>query len=171
MTAQANAHLPSLVGTWRLNPKRTSVSFRTRAAWLIRVTGTLQATKGTADVDADGRVTGEIVIDPASIDTKNKKRDHHLRSADFFEVATHPTITFTVTEVRPSLSGNLELVGSLALHGRSTSLTLLAEIGQVGDSATLSTEAVITKNILGMKKANSTKSWVTVHAHFDRVQP
>jgi len=171
MTTQANAHLTSLVGTWRLNPERTSVSFRTRAAWLIRANGTVQATEGTADVDADGRVTGEIVFDPASVDTKNKKRDDHLRSADFFGVATHPTITFTVTEVRPSLSGNLEVVGNLAVHGRSTSLTLLAEVGLAEDSATLSTEAVITKSILGMKKATTTKSWVTVHAHFDRTRP
>jgi polyisoprenoid-binding protein YceI len=171
MTTQTNANLTNLVGTWRLNPERTSVSFRTRAAWLIRAKGTLQATQGTADVHADGRVTGEIVIDPASVDTKNKKRDHHLRSADFFDVANHPTITFTVTEVRPAPTGDLEVVGNLAVHGQSTSLTLLAELGNMGESATLSTEAVVTKSILGMKKATSTKSWLTVHAHFDRVQP
>jgi polyisoprenoid-binding protein YceI len=171
MTTQANDDLTSLIGTWSLDPERTSVDFRTRAAWFIRVKGTLRATDGTVDVDADGRVTGEIVMDPASIDTKIKKRDDHLRSADFFDVANYPTITFTVTEVRPALSGNLEVVGNLTVHGRSTSLTLLVEVGHGGESATLSTEVVITKGILGMKKATSTKSWVTVHAHFDRARP
>jgi polyisoprenoid-binding protein YceI len=168
MTTQTNADLTGLVGTWSLNRERTSVSFRTRAAWLIRAKGMLQATEGTVDVDADGRVTGEIVVDPASIDTKIKKRDDHLRSADFFDVANHPTITFTVTEVRPAPSGDLEVVGNLAVQGRSTSVTLLAEVGSVGESATLSTEIVVTKNILGMKKAVMTRSWVTVNAHFDR---
>ncbi len=171
MTTQTKAHLTSLAGTWSLNRERTSVSFRTRAAWLIRAKGTLQATEGTVDVDADGRVTGEIVIDPASIDTKIKKRDDHLRSADFFDVANHPTITFTVTEVRPAPSEDLEVVGNLAVQGRSTSVTLLAEVGSMGESATLSTEVLVTKSILGMKKAVMTRSWVTVNAHFDRARP
>jgi polyisoprenoid-binding protein YceI len=171
MTTQANADLTSLVGTWRLNRERTSVSFRTRAAWLIRAKGTLQAIEGTVDVDSDGGVTGEFVIDPASIDTKIKKRDDHLRSADFFDVANNPTITFTVTEVRSAPSGDLEVVGNLAVHGRSTSLTLLAEVDLAGESATVSTEAVITKSILGMRKATSTKSLVTVNAYFDRARP
>jgi polyisoprenoid-binding protein YceI len=168
MTTQTNADLPSLVGTWSLNRERTSVSFRTRAAWIIRAKGTLQATEGRVDVDADGRVTGEIVMDPASIDTKIKKRDDHLRSADFFDVANHPTITFTVTEVRAALSGDLEVVGNVAVQGRSTSVTLLAEVGSMGESATLSTEVAVTKSILGMKRAAMTRSWVTVNAHFDR---
>jgi polyisoprenoid-binding protein YceI len=171
MTTQTNADLTSLVGTWRLNPERTSVSFRTTAAWLIRVRGTLQATEGTAAIDADGGVSGHIVIDAASIDTKIQKRDDHLRSTDFFDVAKHPTITFTVTEVRPAPMGSLEVVGTVAIHGRSTPLTVLAEIGIMGDSATLSTEVVITKSILGMKKASLTKSRVTVDAHFDRNRP
>jgi polyisoprenoid-binding protein YceI len=171
MNTRANADLAHFAGTWRLNRERTSVSFRTRAAWLIRAKGTLQATEGTAYVDAEGRATGKIVIDPASIDTKIKKRDDHLRSSDFFDTANYPTITFTVTEVRPAPSGDLEVAGDLAVHGRSTSLTLLAEVGVAGESATVSTEAVITKSNLGMTKAILTKSWVTVHAHFDRVRP
>jgi polyisoprenoid-binding protein YceI len=171
MTTQTNGDLTSLVGTWRLNPERTSVSFRTRVAWLMRPEGTLRAMDGTAEVPADGHVTGEIVIDPASVDTKNKKRDDHLRSADFFDVANHPTIIFAVTEVRPTPSGNFEVVGNLAIHGHPTPLTLLAEVDLDGQSAKLSTEVVITKSMLGMKKMTPAKSWVTVHAHFDRAQP
>jgi polyisoprenoid-binding protein YceI len=171
MTTQANPDLTRLVGSWGLNRKRTSVSFRTRVAGIIRVKGTLQAIRGNALVGADGRVSGELVIDPASIDTQTKKRDDHLRSADFFDIAHYPALTFTVAEVRPALSGDLEVVGNLDVHGRSTSLTLLAEVDLAGESATLSTEVVITKSMLGMKKTTPAKSWVTVHAHFDRARP
>ena len=171
MTTQANVDLAGFVGTWQLNTERTSVSFRTRIAWIIRAKGTLQAIRGNALVGADGRVSGEIVIAPASVDTKIKKRDDHLRSADYFDVVNYPTITFTVTDVRPALSGDFEVVGNLDVHGQSTSLTLLAEVDLTGDSATLSTEVVITKGMLGMKKMTPAKSWVIVLAHFDRARP
>jgi polyisoprenoid-binding protein YceI len=171
MTTQANVDLASFVGTWQLNTERTSVDFRTRAAWIIPAKGSLQAIRGNALVGADGGVSGEIVIDPASVDTKTKKRDDHLRSADYFDIAHYPTITVTVTEVHPALSGDLEVVGILDVHGRSTSLTLLANVDLEGESATLSTEVVITRSMLGMKKTTPAKSWVTVHAHFDRARP
>jgi polyisoprenoid-binding protein YceI len=171
MTTQANVDLAGFVGTWKLNTERTSVGFRTRAAWIIRAKGTLQATRGDAIVGADGRVSGEIVIDPASVDTKIRKRDDHLRSADFFDIANYPTITFTVAEVRPAPSGDLEVIGNLDIHGRSTPLTLLAEVAIEGESATLSSEVVITKSMLAMKKTTPAKSWLTVHAHFDRARP
>jgi polyisoprenoid-binding protein YceI len=171
MTTQVNVDLAGFVGTWQLNTERTSVDFRTSIAWIIRAKGTLQAIRGNALVGADGRVNGEIVIDPASIDTKTKKRDDHLRSADYFDVAHYPTVTFTVTDVRPAPSGDLEVAGKLDIHGRSTLLTLLAEVDLEGESATLSTEVVITKSMLGMKKTTPAKSWVTVHAHFDRTRP
>jgi polyisoprenoid-binding protein YceI len=171
VTTQANLDLARFVGTWELNTERTVLEFRTRAAWIIRAKGTLQAIRGNALVGADGSVSGEIVIDPASVDTKVKKRDDHLRSADYFDIAHHPTITFTVAEARPAPSGDLEVVGDLHVHGRSTSLTLLAEVDLEGESATLCTEVVITKSMLGTKKMAPAKSWITVHAHFDRNRP
>jgi len=75
MTTQANVDLAGFVGAWKLNTERTSVVFRTRAAWIIRASGTLQATRGNTLVGADGHVSGEIVIDPASVDTKIQRPD------------------------------------------------------------------------------------------------
>ena len=137
MTTQANIDVAGFVGTWKLDPERTSVGFRTRAAWIIPARGTLQAIRGNALIGADGHVSGEIVIDPASVDTNIKRRDDHLRSADFFDIAHYPTVTFTVAEVRRAPSGDLEVVGNLDIHGRSTPLTLLAEVDIEGESATL----------------------------------
>jgi polyisoprenoid-binding protein YceI len=170
MTTQANVELANFVGSWKLNTERTSVSFRTSVALLIRAKGTLQAIRGSVHVGADGRVSGEIVIDPASVDTKTKKRDDHLRSDDYFDIANYPTITFTVAEVRPPSSGTLEVIGNLDVHGRSTPLAVLATVDPEGESATLSAEVVIAKSMLGMKKITPAKSWVTLHAHFDQAR-
>ena len=54
-------------------------------------------------ISADGAVSGTITVAAASIDTKMKKRDDHLRSADFFDAAKYPDITFSATSV--TLSG------------------------------------------------------------------
>lgn len=72
--------------------------------------------------------------------------------------------------LRRALSGDLEVVGNLEVHGRSTSLTLLAEVDLREESAALSIEVVITKRRLDMNKVAPAKTWVTVHAHFYRDQ-
>jgi polyisoprenoid-binding protein YceI len=159
-----------LVGKWILDEKRTTLRFRTRVALLMRANGTLRATRGNVHVGADGIVTGEIVIDPASIDTGVKKRDDHLRSADFFEVHTYPEINFSINKFRAAPSGEHEVDGSLNIHGRSTPISLLAVVERSGESASLVTEVEITKTNLGMKKANLVRSWVTIEAHFTRVE-
>ncbi len=64
--------------------------------WIVPVKGTAKALSGDGHVGADGSVQGTLVIDAASINTKNKKRDAHLRTDDFFEVDKYPTLTFTV---------------------------------------------------------------------------
>lgn len=169
MSIPATAGLADFVGTWKLNTERTSVSFRTSVALVIRAKGTLQATEGAVHVGPDGRVSGEIVVDPASVDTKTKRRDDHLRSADYFEVANHPTIAFVVTDVRPADSGGFEVHGDLTVRGRSTPLTSVADVRLEGDAASLSTEVVITKGMLATKGIAPARSWVTIHAQFDRV--
>ena len=75
-----------------------------------------------------------------------------------------------MNELRSALSDNVLVVGNLVVHGRSTPITFLAKFGQAGESANLSAEVVVTKAMLGMKKAGMGKSWVTVNAHFDRVR-
>lgn len=94
--------------------------------------------------------------------------ESQFRSADFFDVANFPTFAFTVSELRSALSGNVRVDGNLVVHGRSTPITLLAQLGRAGESANLSMVVVVTKAMLGMKKANLIKSRVTVNAHFDR---
>ena len=83
-----------------LDPDRTSIVFHTKAFWVFPVKGTAKAIEGAGTVGADGSISGTLVIDAASIDTKLKRRDAHLRTADFFEVERFPAITFEATSGR-----------------------------------------------------------------------
>src|ERR1700678_135527 len=95
------ADLSAYAGSWTLDPSQTSIEFHTKAMWVANVKGAFKAIEGSGTVGADGTVGGSIILDAASVDTKKKKRDDHLRTADFFEVSAFPTITFTVTDAHP----------------------------------------------------------------------
>jgi polyisoprenoid-binding protein YceI len=69
----------------------------------------------------------EATIDASSIDTREPKRDAHLKSADFFEVAKYPTITFKSKRVVPGTTGKFKLVGDLTMHGVTKEVTLDVE--------------------------------------------
>lgn len=131
-------------GTWNLNAAATSIEFQTKAMWIVKVKGTLKALDGTGTVGADGTVQGKLVIDAASIDTRIKRRDTHLRTADFLHTDQHPTIDFEATSGRLLDSGQAELSGLLTVRGQTrpvivvgnldgdeTSLTLTAEINDL----------------------------------------
>src|ERR1700691_1124021 len=102
---ETSADLSAFAGSWTLDPSQTSIVFHTKAVWVMNVKGTFKAIEGSGTVGADGGVAGSIVFDAASVDTKKKKRDDHLRTADFFEVTSFPTITFTVTGAHPTEAG------------------------------------------------------------------
>jgi polyisoprenoid-binding protein YceI len=70
------------------------------------VRGILERMTGETTVSPDGRVTGQIRFDADSLNTKNKQRDKHLRSADFFHVEKHPQAVLTITSARPAGPAN-----------------------------------------------------------------
>ena len=72
------------------------------AMWgLAKVKGRFNAVEGSGVIGEDGTVSGTLVFDAKSIDTKNKRRDTHLRSGDFFEVEKYPTFTYAATVSQP----------------------------------------------------------------------
>jgi polyisoprenoid-binding protein YceI len=72
--------------------------------------------------------TVSITINAASIDTRVERRDEHLKSADFFDVAKHPVITFTSTAVRPKAAGQLDIEGDLTIRGTTKRITVPASM-------------------------------------------
>lgn len=134
---QPAADLSLWAGSWTLVPEETSIVFRTKAMWVLGVKGTARALEGRGAVAPDGQVTGALVVDASSFDTGNKKRDAHLRTADFFETDQYPTIDFSLTNARPREAGAVELTGDLTIHGQTRPIMLPAQVEAAGDSATV----------------------------------
>ena len=88
--------------------------------------GAFDTFTGTIELDDKDltKSTVNVTIDAASINTKSKKRDDHLRSPDFFDVAQFPKLTFTSTKVEKAKDGGYTVTGNLALHGVTKPVTL-----------------------------------------------
>jgi len=168
---EAAADLSPLTGSWSLDPTHTSIVFHTKALWVLDVRGAFKAIEGSGTVGADGSVSGSMVIDATSVDTKKKKRDDHLRTADFFEVNAHPTITFSLADAHPKGAGTVELSGSLTIRGATRPVTLLAHVNSADDAATVSTEFDIDRSEWGLtwaKMGAALKNHVVINARFTK---
>ena len=172
MTNAVTNDISRATGSWTLDPAKTTIEFRTKAMWVLPVKGTAQAIGGDARVSQTGDVAGSLTIDAGSFDTNNRKRDEHLRSADFFEVIAYPTISFVTRQARYIDDGRVEIDGELTVHGRTRPLTLIADVTIVdGRTATVATEVDIDRRDFGVswaKMGAGLKNQVTIHAHFDR---
>jgi polyisoprenoid-binding protein YceI len=121
-----------LAGTWTIDPVHSEVGFSVRHMMVSKVRGRFTTFSGqivTGDDPSGSAVTAEI--DLGSIDTGNEQRDAHIRSADFFEVETHPTMTYRSTGVREQ-GGEYILDGDLTLKGVTKSVPLALELNGFG---------------------------------------
>ena len=110
---------------WQLDPAHTHVEFSVKHLMLARVKGRFAGVTGTVELGADPSAsTVDVVIDAASIDTREAKRDAHLRSADFFDVERFPTIAFRSRDVRPTGAGDFSVVGDLTIRDVTREVTL-----------------------------------------------
>ncbi|MEA2235252.1 MAG: hypothetical protein QOD83_5068, partial [Solirubrobacteraceae bacterium] len=100
---------------------------------------------------ADGSVRGTLTIDTASLHTKNRVRDHHLRSAAFFAAADHPTITYVVEKVRAVRDGGLAVAGTLEVRGISQPLIVSVTVAEDADGGiSLRADVDIDRSSFGM---------------------
>jgi polyisoprenoid-binding protein YceI len=112
-------------GTYALDASHTEVGFSVRHLMVSKTKGRFPGVSGTVTIAEEPTASSvEVEIDVASIDTRDEKRDEHLRSADFFDVERYPTMTFRSTAVRP-LGGNRWAVdGDLTVHGETRNVGL-----------------------------------------------
>ncbi len=123
--------LPAAVsaGTWKLDTAHTGVHFKVRHLMVSYVRGDFEKISGTIVYDEQdvSKSSADIAIDAASINTRVAKRDDHLRSADFLDVAKHPVITFRSRKVEKAGDGTLKMTGDLTIRGVTREVVLDVE--------------------------------------------
>jgi polyisoprenoid-binding protein YceI len=162
----------ALAGEWALDPRASGIRLKSKVYGLVPVNGVFREVSGNGTVSPDGAASGTLTIAAASVDTKNTRRDTHLRSADFFDSDSNPDITFTADTIRPS-GQVVAVTGVLTVRGRTRRLSFDAAASVHGDGEIrLDAEVRINRadfgltwNWLGMVSATST---LTVHAVFTR---
>lgn len=119
----------TLSGRWRVDAERSSVQFRARNFWgLVTVKGHFDDYEGQLELGASPAV--KLTINAASVKTGIRKRDQHLRSADFFDAENHPQVRFVSESV--DLDGDtLNVRGRLFARGRSIPLALKARVRRI----------------------------------------
>jgi polyisoprenoid-binding protein YceI len=137
-----------LSGTWQLDPQRSSVQFRAKSIWgLAPVKGHFDDYQGHLDLSAAPAI--ELSIDAGSLDTGNRKRDKHLRSADFFDVENHPRVRFVSDSVQ--LQGDtLKVQGRLSARDRSIPVELDAEVHEADGELEIEAATTAPHRELGM---------------------
>ena len=121
--------------TWQIDPTHTDVEFSVRHLMIANVKGRFASVAGSVTLDESRPATPavDVTIDVASIDTRNEQRDAHLRSADFFDAAHHPTLTFRSRSLTGDPTGHFSLVGDLTIRGVSREVVLAGELEGRGD--------------------------------------
>ena len=121
-------------GTWTLDPTHTEIGFTVRHL-MSKVRGKFDTFEGTVVTSDDVTASSvNVSVDLSSINTGTADRDAHLRSADFFEVDSYPSMTFTSTGVTQSSDDEFVLKGDLTIKGVTKPIELEVEfLGEGGD--------------------------------------
>jgi polyisoprenoid-binding protein YceI len=163
----------ALAGSWTLDSSKSTVGLKSKSMWgLVPVKGVFREVTGEGTVSPAGQVAGRVAVAAASVDTKNKKRDTHLRSADFFDSDNYPDITFTVNQATPAGPG-VTVSGDLTVRDRTRPVTFDARVSVVdsgeiwldGEVQINRADFGLTWNQMGMAGMHNI---ITVHAVFTR---
>ena len=115
-------------GTYQLDASHTNVGFVVRHLMVSKVRGSFREVSGTVVIGEDpSQSSVEVEVNLESIDTRDAKRDEHLRSADFFNTDANKTMTFRSTSVRPSGGGVWQVTGDLTIAGVTKPIELAVE--------------------------------------------
>ena len=127
--AAQQAPAPAAPNTWAVDGAHSSAGFAVKHLMISTVRGRFAGVSGTVEFDPSDLSTGQarISIDTASIDTRDEKRDAHLKSADFFDVASFPAITFVSRRVQAVKGERFQLVGDLTIKDVTREVVLDVE--------------------------------------------
>ena len=114
---------------WNIDSAHSAVQFQVKHLMISNVRGEFGKMSGTITFDGKNisSAKAEAVIEVASINTREKKRDDHLRGADFFDAAAYPTITFRSKRVEGVRGNDFNMIGDLTMRGVTREITLAVE--------------------------------------------
>ena len=122
--------------TYQIDPAHSQVEFAVKHLVISTVKGRFSVFSGAIEFDPADPATSsvEVSIDADSIDTRDAKRDEHLRSNDFFGVGDHPQLTFRSTRVVPKGGNRFDVIGDLTIAGITREVVLNTEFNGVATS-------------------------------------
>jgi len=123
------------MATWSFDPSHSSVGFSVRHLMISKVRGHFNKWEGTFDYDESDPTRSKLAvrIDAASIDTREEKRDAHLRSPDFFDAAKYPALTFESTRIERD-GDDYVVTGNLTIRDVTRAVQLKVEsLGRTKD--------------------------------------
>ncbi len=122
--------------TWTIDQSHSLAEFSVRHMMVSTTRGQFQTVSGAVELDEADLTNSKIeaTIDVASITTRDDKRDEHLRSADFFEAETFPTITFVSTGITKKRDDRFAVAGDLTIRGVTRPVVLDTTFNGIGTS-------------------------------------
>jgi polyisoprenoid-binding protein YceI len=149
LDAPSDLGLP--VGIWNSEPSGSRLEFAVKTMWgLATVRGRFENFHGRLEVQPEG-ARAELTIEAATLDTGHVKRDTHLRSPDFFDASSYPTLAFTAAAITARPDDDLTITGDLEVAGRVVRLQLPVRVAR-GEHGRLylSTTATVPREQAGM---------------------
>ena len=128
---------PAFAQTWQIDTAHSRAQFTVRHLGIANIRGDFGAVTGTVEYDGKDVTKARVkaVVDVNSITTRVAPRDEHLKTADFFDAAKHPTMTFVSTSITAAGAGKYKMTGDLTLRGVTKQVTfdLDAPAGPIKD--------------------------------------
>lgn len=143
---------PEAAGVWRVVPEQSTIGFMCKSMWgLVPVKGHFKEFSGDGQINGGPTVFGRIDIKTASLETGIRKRDQHLRSADFFEVEKYPDTTLVVTSADAIDGDAADLRAQLTVKDTTKPLQLRAAVSVLDDGAVrVTTQATLSRKEFGV---------------------
>jgi polyisoprenoid-binding protein YceI len=128
------AAVPAIAQTvWNIDPAHSAAQFKAKHLMISSVSGEFGKMSGKVTYDGKNysTISAEAAIDVASINTREPKRDEHLKSPDFFNASAYPSITFKSKRVENISGNNFKLIGDLTIRGVTKEVALSVEATSV----------------------------------------
>ncbi|RIU96557.1 YceI family protein [Oceanobacillus picturae] len=121
---------------WNVDAVHSEIGFSVKHMMISKAKGVFKEFDAVIEADVEDLTDSkvEVTIDVNSIETRNKDRDDHLRSGDFFDVENHPNITFVATDIKKKSDSEYDVTGDLTIRGTTKPVTVDVEFeGQSKD--------------------------------------